>query len=458
MNARRLRYGGPIAVVVAALVPVALWAAAAPLSLRFLDTQTALRSVAIVCGLVGFVLFAANLLLGGRFAFIEPFFGGLDRMYRIHHSFGVWSFLLLASHGILMLGSTALISASAVWDLVLPRTNWTVTLGVLALLALSVVMGITLYVRLSHEVFLWVHRALGVIFAVGAIHVFRTPGTKAISQALTIYLALVALAGLGAYLYRSLLGDALVPRRDYRIGRIRKLGDVAEITMSPLDRGLDFRPGQFVFLTFHSGSLAERFRPFSHEGSGNTETISLRPGAIRKQFHPFSITSSPKDRDLRVAIKASGDYTTALENLVAGDGAVVEGPYGGFSYLTMPGPRQIWIAGGIGVTPFLSMAASIEASYRVDLYYCSKSRSDAHYLEELEGRAHDSSSALRLIFYPEDERGFLTAEEVERTSGSLGSISILMCGPPAMTGSLAEQFVRRGVPRARIHYEQFGFN
>src|SRR5665809_126874 len=416
---RAVAWVGPAVVALACVVPVALWAQATAATPRFEDTQTTLRSVAVICGLVGITAFASNLILGGRIAVIEPFFGGLDRMYRIHHRIGLVAYNFLLAHGALMVASVATVSWDAVVQLISPSSGWTVTLGVIALAGLLVVMLLTLYARINHEVFLWVHRFFGLVFLIGAVHAFRTPGVKALSPALTVYLGAFALAGLLAYAYRSVFG------------------------------------GQFVFLTFESRSMSQWFRPFSRRPSGPSEIVSLRTGAVRKQFHPFSITSAADSRELQVAIKASGDYTAALEHLEVGDRARIEGPYGSFSYRNASSRRQLWIAGGIGVTPFLSMARSLPEDYAVDFYYAVKSRPQGYFIDAFEELAR-THPGLKVIPFPEDESGFLTAEEIERRSG-LEDAAILMCGPAPMTSALERHLRQRGVRRSRIHYEEFGF-
>ena len=447
---------GPAAVALVCVVPVVLWEQATTATPRFEDTQTTLRSVAVICGLVGITAFASNLILGGRIAVIEPFFGGLDRMYRIHHRIGLVAYNFLLAHGALMIASAATVSWDAVVQLVSPSRSWTVTLGVIALAGLLVVMLLTLYARINHEVFLWVHRFFGLVFLIGAVHAFRTPGVKAMSPALTVYLSAFALAGLLAYAYRSVFGELFVNRRHYRVTNINRFGgEVAEITLTPSDGSLPFTPGQFVFLTFESRSMSQWFRPFSRRPSGPSEIVSLRTGAVRKQFHPFSITSSPDSRELQVAIKASGDYTAALEHLEVGDRARIEGPYGSFSFRNTRSRRQVWIAGGIGVTPFLSMARSLPEDFEVDFYYAVKSRALGYFIDDFEEMA-SSHPGLRVIPYPEDELGFLTAEEIERRSGLTGT-DVLMCGPGPMTAALERQLRSLGVPRGRIHYEEFGF-
>lgn len=90
-----------------------------------------------------------------------------------------------------------------------------------------------------------------------------------------------------------------------------------------------------------------------------------------------------------MTIKASGDYTDRLvESLRPGVPARIAGPFGGFTYET-GGHEQIWIAGGIGVTPFISWLRSLEGSFDrdVDFYYSVRGPSDAVYREDVEAAA-----------------------------------------------------------------------
>ena len=81
---------------------------------------------------------------------------------------------------------------------------------------------------------------------------------------------------------------------------------------------------------------------------------------ILREPHPFTISSAPHEPDVRLSIKSSGDWTQHLhEHLESGARAFVDGPYGEFNYKT-GGHRQIWIAAGIGITPFLSWIRDLQ--------------------------------------------------------------------------------------------------
>ena len=162
----------------------------------------------------------------------------------------------------------------------------------LAFGAMTVAIVLTLFVRLGHEVFVYVQRTFGFIFLAASYHVFTTDGAKAQSVALNRYLAVLATLGIAAFAYRSLFGNVLVRRRKYRVTAVNRLDDnVTEITMEPLGRPLAFMPGQFVFVTFRSLALREELHPF--ELSVERQVFSVRAGDVGNQFHPFSITAVP---------------------------------------------------------------------------------------------------------------------------------------------------------------------
>ncbi|MBA3331155.1 MAG: c-type cytochrome [Actinobacteria bacterium] len=357
---------------------------------------------------------------------------------------------------LLILAGRATISTGTAVDLLGPGAGWTIFAGVLSFGAMTVAIVLTVYVRLGHELFVYVQRSFGFVFLGATYHVFTTSGAKGDSQALNVYMATLATLGVAAFAYRSLFGNLLVRRHRYRVQAVKRLDElVTEIAMVPLRRPLRFSPGQFVFVNFRSLALRERFRPFELSAQG---VFSIHAGEVSNQFHPFSITSAPGEPTLRVTVKAVGDYTRALRELESGADAIVEGSYGSFSHRNVPSRKQIWIAGGIGVTPFLSMARSLRDHDEpsVDFYYCVEHEEEAHFLDELHGIAARRDD-FRVFLVARDEVGFLTAARIAEESGDLSSRGVLICGPPAMIGSLRSQLIANGVPAAQINAEEFGF-
>jgi len=413
------------------LAPVLLWALAQPLSARFATPASTLKSLANMAALVGTAAFAVALVLGSRLRVAEWLFAGLDRMYRAHRSLGLVAVTLVVLHALLLALSQALRTGVSAWSLFTPGAGWRIFVGVVALAGLLAGLALTLFARMRHETFVLVHKSVGIVFLVAGVHVFVVPGTKASSRPLTVYLAVLAVLALAAFARRSLFGRLLVRRHRYRVEGVNRLAeDAVEIVLARVGAGLRFRPGQFVFVRF---------------------------AELGGQAHPFSITSAPDEAAVRLVVKALGDYTAALMDLPAGGSAELEGPHGTFSHLALANSRQVWIAGGIGITPFLSMARSLDGSgHEIDLYYCTEGADQAYFLHEL-FQVADRNPRVRVIPIRKVHLGRLGADDIEAASRDLPEKDILICGPPVMVRNLTGQLRDRGVPRARIHFEDFSF-
>jgi predicted ferric reductase len=454
----QFRSRGVVVMTILCLVPVYFWFTATPLGPRFDGAIATFTSLAVLAGLLGIVAFAINLVLGARLKFVEKLYGGLDRMYFVHRTNGRVAYLLLLAHLILLLIGRATTSLADAVDLVTPVAGLTVMLGLIALVIMTFSIVMTLYVRLNHEMFIYVQRSFGVVFILGALHAFRTPGVKALSAPLTYYMLAVVVAGVAAWLYRSLLGEVLIRRLDYQVKSVNKLDQsVTEIVMSPQDDRLAFIPGQFVFLEFQSDAIRSVFRAFSVEPEGQTALVSFRSGAVSKQAHPFSITSAPHERELRVSVKSLGDFTRALRSLEPGALVRVEGPYGRFCSSLIPNRKQVWVAGGIGVTPFLSMARSLDdPELEIDFFYGMEKGDEGYFLDELYEIA-DRHPKLKVIPITRDKLGFITSDDIAGVTRPLKERDILLCGPPPMIDGLNRQFLEKGLSPHQIHFEKFGF-
>ncbi|MCX6790980.1 MAG: hypothetical protein NTV62_02175, partial [Candidatus Gribaldobacteria bacterium] len=135
----------------------------------------------------------------------------------------------------------------------------------------------------------------------------------------------------------------------------------------------------------------------------------------------------------------------------------IEGSFGKFFDSKNPPKNQIWIGGGIGITPFVSMARSLQKNgLKIDLYYTFSSRDKAPFLEEL----LEITSRLdnfRLFPYGADQEGFITCQAIINKGGSLIEKNLFLCGPPIMISSLKNQFKKVGIPKKNIHSEEFNY-
>jgi len=160
------------------------------------------------------------------------------------------------------------------------------------------------------------------------------------------------------------------------------------------------------------------------------------------------------DNSLQVVIKSLGDYTDKLKNLQPGLPVAVEGPYGKFCHLNILNKNQVWIAGGVGVTPFISMARSLtDDSYHIDLYYCVNKPEEAILLSEL--KEIELSKKIRVIPWYTCDKGYLEARSISEFSPGLENKDILLCGPAPFMFAIRKQLLNLNIKRKNIHFENF---
>jgi predicted ferric reductase len=160
-------------------------------------------------------------------------------------------------------------------------------------------------------------------------------------------------------------------------------------------------------------------------------------------------------------VKALGDYTKNIQALTQGTFAEIEGAFGRFVPARYGNSPQVWIAGGIGVTPFISMARSMHDTVsQVFLIYSVATRSEMVEEQILREFLPQNFPNFTFIPYITDERDgkFLTADFVEEQVGGLNDKQIFVCGPPVMMKSMRTQLRAKSVPNRKIHSEEFSMS
>jgi predicted ferric reductase len=421
------RRTGSYVLAAAVLFPLVPWLTAGSVADRFSGSAT-LKSVANLAALFGIAAWAANLVLASRIRPVERALGGLEHLYRLHRRVGVMVVILATTHVLFL----TLHEAGDALDLYVPAAGWATFTGVIAFVLLVGFVVTSLIGRLDYQRFLLVQRLLGAAFILGAFHTFAVRGTAASSPALTVYLACLTAMGVASLGYRLAGGALGIGRYRYRVDEVRPLDDdVMEIVMVPVGGPLAFQAGQFVYATFVQSALP-------HES------------------HPFTIASAPGGDSLRLAVKRLGDFTDSLMKLRPGSEAQLEGPFGSFCPRGDTGHSDTWIAGGIGITPFLSWARGLNRSVPADLYYCTPGPEQAHFLDELFEIA-DRYPAFRVIPIRKKSLGHLTVSDIEAVNPNLLDGHVFICGPALMVDNLRAGLATKGVSSDRIHSESFDF-
>lgn len=425
-----------IIILIAILSPAILLYSLTPGPLpRFSDTLSALASTGELAGILGVILFSFTLILSARTKFLEKIFFGLNNLYAWHSKIGQVAFILLLAHPLLLLAryATSLESAARFFSL---TNNWQQTFGILSLYLAIIVIILTLYLRPKYHIWKQIHKLLGVSLFLGALHIYLSPSYVLDHNILlNIYVLGFTIVGILLWLYKSIFGKTLSSMYNYTVKNITHLNkNTIEIELQTEEKTLTYSPGQFVFVTFLQKNLP-------------------------KESHPLSVISNANNRIIKVAIKTLGDYTELIYNrLEIWTPTLIEGPFGFFSYTKNKKGRQIWIAGGIGVTPFISMAKDLSQNkfYNVDMYYAVKNEEEAIYLEELQTIASQIDTFKVMPFYS-DTKGFITAKYITKHTDDALERDMLICAPPQMIWALKKQFINMDVKPQNLYSEELNF-
>lgn len=384
-----------------------------------------------IIGSVNIVLMACSLVIAARPKWAEPYFGGLDQMYITHRHTSTAALLLIFLHVL-----TVPISLEG-WVL----GNYLAVIaftGIVSLALVSLAPRIPFLNNITggtYDGWKRLKKYIGIFFILGFIHSL-TIGNPLDAFIAINWVQIFFIIGAAAYLYTELLGRYFGKYVPYKVEAIDHPNYITtEVTLRATDNPIKkHRAGQFLFVRFpNAGTLNES--------------------------HPFTISSAPQEDVLRLTVKASGDFTrTLLTDLKAKTDAIVEGPYGMFDYKT-GGDKQIWIAGGIGLTPFLSFIRDMDGdlNHDVDFYYTVRHRDEALFYNELVEKAQQNPR-LKLNFRFSATGGSLTVDEIVRNAG--GSVlghHVYICGPYPMIQAFEKKFRTLGVPARNIHFEEFSF-
>jgi ferredoxin-NADP reductase len=210
--------------------------------------------------------------------------------------------------------------------------------------------------------------------------------------------------------------------------------------------GFEFSAGQAVYVTLRN--LAE----------------SDTNGRVRT----FSIASSPQDPELMIATRLRDtSFKRDLMRLPVGTAVEIEGPYGDLSLHEDSARPAVFLAGGIGVTPFRSMildATKRGLPHRLFLFYSNRSSEVTAFLAEL-AALEKQNPRFKLIATITDpigartdwngERGYITQEMILKHVGDVAAPIYYIAGPPAMVSAMETLLRDAGVKNGDVRAEMF---
>jgi len=437
----------------------------APLGLAIVfgehEDDPLLQVIGIRIAVAGFAILILQVVLTARFKSLDRIIG-IDKITQFHKAMGIAAASLLLSHPLLMAaGSKSL----ALFSFDLP---WQINLGKLALLfaVVTVFFALTFswlgppadsprkaglrsasksnqdaggFAALQdYNTWRFCHKAVVLVVILGFAHsLLIGPDLEPVGMKI-LWWGLFVVAG-GIYAYRNFY----IPvwgRRIFEVIQVKpETHDTYTLTFKPKDgRALPRNPGQFMFLKLK------------------------RPGRL-SEIHPFTISASSLRPDIiEATIKKSGNFTNTIDQTRPGDVGLIEAPFGRFSLVNYDIEKFLFIAGGVGITPIMSMLRYLRDTNDTRpaiLLYGNKTEEDIIFRDEL-SKLPENVKIVHILSRPEkswqEPKGHIDIELIQKYAGDiLSEAGIFVCGPVAMMDMVTSCLKDAGIPAKRIHSERF---
>lgn len=204
------------------------------------------------------------------------------------------------------------------------------------------------------------------------------------------------------------------------------------------------------------------FLPGQYGGFTLMNPVETDAGGITRRF---SILSAPDDTHLVMTTRMQQSaYKRGLNAMKIGDEIKFAGPTGNFTLHNDTTIPAVFIAGGIGITPFYSMikhATQNQSPQQLTLFYGNQSPADTAYLDELTAlQKQNSHLTLVPTFAVPDanwqgETGYITHTLIKKYVTDIHLPVYYVCGSPVMVAALKETLLEMGINEDKIKIEDF---
>lgn len=401
-----------------------------------------LEMLALNTGLVAFSLLVAAFVLMARSRSLLSSFG-IETVLRVHRVVAVSAVVLVVAHVLLVLASDP--RGLTIFDL--RHTTWAARAATVSTVALAGVVALALRRKRRqprYEGWRLVHLGLaGTVFVGAWLHIWWLHHLVD-DLLLAAWFLVMAVVVVGVAVRRWVWLPLKARRQSYVVESVREVsGQAVTLELRAAGHeGFPFRAGQFAWM-------------------------KLGPSCFVFEEHPFTIASAADaPHRKQFTIKAIGDFTRMVRRLRPGRRVFLDGPYG---QMTIDGLESAWgfvfIAGGIGVTPMISMLRTL--ADRGDrrhhlLLVGARTADDIVMRTEIDRlRTQLSLTVVYALSQPppgwRGESGRIDAALLARWLPRHGRrrFDYFLCGPPQMVTDVSAHLRERGVPVARVHTERF---
>lgn len=401
-------------------------------------------------GLTGYAYFFNALIISARIRYFDRLFGH-DRVLIFHRYLALSAMFAVTAHFVfkqiygynLTFHTLSGISASVLFLIVIILT----LLFMVSIIPFSLGWMKTLReaaasrLKSDYSKVKVFHNFSVVAAFLAAVHAFLASSTQENNLRIMI-LNIWAITGISLFIYHKFI-RRFVSGRELTVTKVNQLtSEIVEIRMHhTAGAAIKYRAGQFGY-----------FRIISKMYS--------------KEEHPFTISSQPGTDELVITVKNLGDYTSKLRDVPSGTKVLFDGPYGLFTP-EQDGRHHIFIAGGIGITPFLSIIsewnfAGIETP--LTLIWSTRTVEEMIYRDQF---TRIESKNSMFLFIP------VVTKSVNAINGSIRinksileplirkkeirNTVVYICGPDSMRTSVIKDLRDSGIASKNIHFERFSF-
>ncbi len=424
-----------IAAMIATTVPF-FWAVKHPTSWAL--TGANVKSLALylsaILGYAGLSLFIWQMILGTR-SISAQYFMDMPEVLKIHRWLGKYATLLIFLHPVFVM-----ISYAENWLYIFVPSlggefSTHVTYGRLAFWALLLIWITSALVRgkIKYRPWRYIHYLTYPMLGLTLLHIPGV-GTSYPLKFVQFYWLL--------FVVTALLAVGLRLRFFFGFGKYRyKVTDMRQITdliwmvrLKADEKMLRIHNGQFVY---------------------------LQP-SLWGEEHPFTVLDYDNDiGEITLGFKVFGPFTRKISQLKAGDSVLLDGPYGVYTaeLVEQPLKPSVFIAGGIGVTPFVKY--SIEQTGERWMFYANQTEDTAAFRDVLKRtlgtRYVDILTRVETPRSDNNEREYLSGDMIKRYLPEPALYDYFICGSKQMMSSSRQVLLDLGVPKNRIHIEEFAF-
>jgi len=387
--------------------------------------------------LTGFLAFFPLVLLiflGDTSKFFDQYFG-FDKIIPFLKKLSYFVAFFVLLHPLLFM-----ISKQKFLDFIIPDfTLYPLAFGILSFyIFFTIMIASAVYKRISHHTWQYLHILNYILFFLILQHAEHW-GSTALHPAMNIAYKLSLLLIILGIIYRT--------QYKFRKKSIYELQDV--------------RDDNYDTKTLILNRIQPKREPRYTAGQFGLFRFPDKNKKLHAR-HPFTLSKAASGNTLEITIKKAGKFTEALFNMKKGDKLLAEGAFGTFTLKKCKCPRQVFIAGGVGITPYKAMLEELfknKKHKKTFLFYGAKKQKDVLFKDFFDDNLSTQFKAVYCLSKEDDKKGFedgyIDEKMLLKYISTFEDTCFYICGPEPMKKAIIKILKKNKVSKKNIIVEDF---